>query len=93
MSLYTHVQECITFGMIILLFSLCQMCVLVYASSGQLKKWGGALLVGTFIAVFAASALGYISPYSVDDPSYPMPKRFFLQVRMVELETLQSSFW
>lgn len=58
-----------------------QMCVVVYASSGQLKRWCGALLLGTFIAAFAASALGYISPYSVDDPSYPMPKRFFMQVR------------
>lgn len=60
-----------------------QMCVLVYASSGQLKKWSGALLAGTFIAAFAASALGYIPPYSVRDPSYPTPKRFFLQVRKV----------
>jgi hypothetical protein len=55
--------------------------VVVYASSGQLKKWCGAILVGTFIAAFAASALGYIHPYSMADPSYPMPKRFFMQVR------------
>ena len=57
-----------------------QMCVLVYASSGLIKKLFGALLVGAFVATFAASALGYISPYSVDDANYPMPKRFFLQV-------------
>ena len=61
------------------LFSV-QMCVLVYASSAHLKKWCGLLLFGTFAAAFAAASLGYISPYSVADPDYPMAKRLFLQV-------------
>ena len=59
---------------------LLQVCVLVYASSSQLKKWCGALLLGIFVAAFATAALGYIAPYSVADPNFPMPKRLFLQV-------------
>ena len=57
-----------------------QMCVLVYASSSQLKKGCGLLLFGTFAAAFAVASLGYISPYSVADPDYPMAKRLFMQV-------------
>ena len=46
--------------------------------------------MGVFVATFAASALGYIPPYSVDDPNFPMPKRFFLQVQ--EKSSLVSCF-